>query len=168
MNTPASGHHVVVMGVSGCGKTTVGKLLAPMLGLPYRDGDDMHPQANIEKMAAGIPLTDEDRWPWLRDIGTWLAEQPNGAVVGCSALRRSYRDLIRSLCPSVGFIHLHGDFDLLLSRINARKGHFMPASLLQSQFDTLEPLSADEYGVVLDVVDSPEALAQQAFRWLNQ
>ncbi|MDO5077006.1 gluconokinase [Corynebacterium sp.] len=166
MNT--SGCHIVVMGVSGCGKTSVGRLLAPLLELEYRDGDDMHPRTNIEKMAAGIPLTDEDRWPWLRDIGTWLAAQPEGAVVGCSALRRSYRDLIRSLCPGVAFIHLHGDFDLLLERMNAREGHFMPASLLQSQFDTLEPLGPDERGVVLDVVDSPEALAQQAFRWLSQ
>lgn len=155
------------MGVSGCGKTSVGRLLAPLLELEYRDGDDMHPRTNIEKMAAGIPLTDEDRWPWLRDIGTWLAAQRDGAVVGCSALRRSYRNLIRSLCPGVTFIHLHGDFDLLRERMNAREGHFMPASLLQSQFDTLEPLGPDERGVMLDVVDSPEALAQQAASWLR-
>lgn len=168
MNIPVGGCHIVLMGVAGCGKTSVGQLLAPLLQLPYRDGDDLHPQANIEKMAAGIPLTDEDRWPWLRDIGTWLASQPNGAIVGCSALRRPYRDLIRSLCPGVAFIHLHGDFDLLLERINSRKDHFMPASLLQSQFDTLEPLGSDEYGVVFGVEDPPEILAQRISEWLTR
>ncbi len=158
--------HAVLMGVSGCGKTSVGKLLSPLVGLPYRDGDDMHPKANIDKMSAGTPLTDEDRWPWLEDIGTWLATQSDGALVGCSALKRSYRDLIREHCPGVVFIHLHGDFDLLLARLNARKGHFMPASLLQSQFDTLEPLANDERGKVFNVADSPEEIARKAAQWL--
>ena len=118
--------HVVIMGVSGSGKTTVGELLSPLLGLVYRDGDDMHPQANIDKMSSGIPLSDDDRWPWLESIGRWLDSHQEGAMIGCSALKRTYRDLIRSHCPTAVFLHVHGDFDLLLERMALRKGHFMP------------------------------------------
>ncbi len=160
--------YVVVMGVSGSGKTTVGELLPPLVGIVYRDGDDLHPKANIDKMSAGIPLTDDDRWPWLESIGRWLAEHPEGAMIGCSSLKRSYRDLIRSHCPDAVFLHVHGDFDLLLERMSSRKGHFMPASLLQSQFDTLEPLEADEAGRVFDVHDPPEEIARQAALWLEE
>ena len=99
--------HIVVMGVSGSGKTTVGETLSPLVGLEYRDGDDMHPQSNIDKMAAGIPLNDADREPWLKQIGQWLADRPEGAMVGCSALKRQYRDLIREYCPSVVLSLIH-------------------------------------------------------------
>ncbi|MBS5998580.1 gluconokinase, GntK/IdnK-type, partial [Corynebacterium sp.] len=114
--------HIVVMGVSGSGKTTVGEALSPLVGLEYRDGDDMHPQANIDKMAAGIPLNDADREPWLKQIGQWLADRPEGAMVGCSALKRTYRDLIREYCPAVVFVHVHGDFDVLHERMQHRPG----------------------------------------------
>lgn len=114
--------HIVVMGVSGSGKTTVGEALSPLVGLEYRDGDDMHPQANIDKMAAGTPLNDADREPWLKQIGQWLADRPEGAMVGCSALKRKYRDLIREYCPGVVFVHVHGDFDVLHERMQHRPG----------------------------------------------
>ncbi|MFI5504580.1 gluconokinase [Corynebacterium kutscheri] len=156
------------MGVSGSGKSTVGALLAPLLGIDYRDGDDMHPQENIDKMAQGIALNDKDRWPWLESIGSWLAQQPDGAIVGCSALKRSYRDLIRSHCNTVIFVHVHGDFDTLYQRMNNRPGHFMPPTLLQSQWDTLEALSADEVGRVFDILDPPEKIAQQAASWIRE
>lgn len=158
--------HIVIMGVSGSGKTTLGSLLAPELGLPYMDGDDLHPQANIEKMSVGIPLTDIDRAPWLAEVGRWLAEHPDGGIIGCSALKRIYRDQIRSHCPKAVFLHVHGSFDLLMMRMSNRTGHFMPASLLKSQFDTLQPLEADEVGIVLDVALPPQELAQAASDWL--
>ena len=159
--------HIVIMGVSGSGKSTVGEELSPMVGLPYLDGDDLHPQANIDKMAAGSPLNDADRWPWLESIGVWLSAQADGALIGCSALKRSYRDLIRSHCPSVVFLHVHGDYELLRDRMNDRAGHFMPVTLLQSQFDTLEALGPDETGRVFDVSDSPTSIAGRAARWIE-
>ena len=158
--------YVVLMGVSGSGKTSVGEHMSPMVGLPYEDGDDMHPQANIEKMESGTPLNDEDRMPWLENIGKELAAS-DGLMIGCSALKRSYRDLIRSHCPEAVFVHLAGDYDLLLGRMSARKGHFMPASLLQSQFDTLEQLEADEKGVVIDIEPTVEEVARQAANFLE-
>lgn len=160
-------HHVVVMGVSGSGKTTVGELMGQGLGLPYRDGDDLHPQANIDKMAAGEPLTDADRWPWLELIGRWLTEHPDGGIIGCSALKRSYRDLIREYAPSTVFVHVHGTHRLLTERMKHRRGHFMPASLLESQFATLEPLAEDETGRVFDIAPPPEEVARQATDWLG-
>ena len=159
--------HIVVMGVSGSGKTTVGETLSPLVGLEYRAGDDMHPQSNIDKMAAGIPLNDADREPWLKQIGQWLADRPEGAMVGCSALKRQYRDLIREYCPSVVFVHVHGDFDVLYERMQHRPGHFMPASLLQSQFDTLEPLENDETGRVFDVTRPASDIAGDAAEWIK-
>ena len=138
-----------------------------MVGLEYRDDDDMHPQANIDKMAAGTPLNDADREPWLKQIGQWLADRPEGAMVGCSALKRKYRDLIREYCPAVVFVHVHGDFDVLHERMQHRPGHFMPASLLQSQFDTLEPLEEDETGRVFDVTRPVEEIAQKAAAWIK-
>lgn len=159
--------HAVIMGVSGSGKSTVGKLLSPLVGLPYRDGDDMHPVANVAKMSAGQPLDDEDRWPWLSDIGQWLNDQSVGAIVGCSALKRSYRDLIRSKISGVVFVHLHGSYEVLRDRMNHRAGHFMPASLLDSQLATLEELAQDEAGMVLNVAASPEELASQAAEYLR-
>jgi gluconokinase len=138
------------MGVSGSGKSTVGMALAQRLRVPFVDADTLHPPANIAKMAAGEPLDDHDRHPWLEKVGDWLAAHPDGGVVSCSALNRTYRDQLRAHCPRLEFLHLDGSPELIRSRLAARTGHFMPAALLQSQFDTLEPLGADEAGVTVD------------------
>ncbi len=156
---------IVVMGVSGVGKTTVARLLAHRLGLPYAEADDFHPAANIAKMSAGIPLDDQDREPWLRALGAWLGERAGagtGGVVTCSALKRSYRDILRDACPEAYFLHLTGSHDLVGDRIAHRTGHFMPPSLLDSQYATLEPLQADESGTVLDVDADPDTLVERA------
>ncbi|MGI9157035.1 MAG: gluconokinase, partial [Marmoricola sp.] len=145
------GPRVVVMGVSGSGKTTVGIPLAEALEAEFCEGDDLHPSENRAKMSAGTPLDDDDRRPWLDKVATWLAEQDGPAVVSCSALKRSYRDRIRRTAPDAWFLHLDGDPQLLAERQQARKGHFMPTSLMQSQLDTLQPLGADEAGLRLDV-----------------
>lgn len=139
------------MGVSGCGKTTVGALVAHELGLPFTDGDSLHPVKNIAKMAAGNPLNDGDRRPWLETVGRELAGSGNGLVVACSALKRSYRDAIRTQAPDAVFLHLAGSREILGSRLEGRSGHVMPAALLESQLATLEPLGADEASVVLDI-----------------
>lgn len=157
---------VVVMGVSGCGKSTVGALLAARLGVPFLDADDLHPRSNVDKMAAGVPLTDEDRWPWLRLVGQALAEAPAGAVVACSALRRAYRDVLREAAPGVRFVHLAGTREQLAARLSHRLDHFMPAALLDTQLATLEVPGDDEGAVVLDVSSTPAALAEQAARAL--
>jgi gluconokinase len=160
MSTP---HVVVVMGVAGTGKTTVGTLLAARLGVPYADGDDFHPQANIDRMSAGIPLTDEDRWPWLDAVGAWAhARAGLGGVVSCSALKRSYRDRLRAAAPGVVFAHLTGDRALIEDRMSHRQGHFMPTALLDSQLATLQPLQPDEAGVAVDVTGSPEEITERA------
>ncbi|MFJ2781671.1 MULTISPECIES: gluconokinase [unclassified Kitasatospora] len=156
---------VVVMGVSGVGKTTLARLLADRLGLPYAEADDFHPPANIAKMSAGIPLDDEDRAPWLRALGTWLGERADagtGGVVTCSALKHRYRDTLRAACPGAFFLHLSGGHELVEDRLAHRTGHFMPPSLLDSQYAALEPLRADEHGGVLDVGPSPEELVEMA------
>jgi carbohydrate kinase (thermoresistant glucokinase family) len=142
--------HIVVMGVSGCGKTSIGTLLAKALGLEFKDGDDLHPKANKEKMASGVPLTDDDRWPWLDLVGLTL-QMPGGAVVACSALKKKYRDRILKSSPGTVFVHLQGDRELLMQRLGNRKNHFMPASLLDSQLQTLELLQDDEPGVTVNV-----------------
>ncbi len=141
MNGPAP---VVVMGVSGSGKSTVGAALAQRLRVPFIDADTLHPAANIAKMAAGEPLDDDDRYPWLERVGEWLAAQRDGAVVSCSALKRKYRDQLRAHCPGVEFVHLSGSAELIGGRLATRTDHFMPAALLRSQLDTLEPLGPDE------------------------
>ena len=141
---------VVVMGVSGSGKSTVGAALAQRLRLPFVDADTLHPPANIAKMAAGEPLDDDDRYPWLERVGGWLAGHRDGGVVSCSALKRKYRDQLRAHCPRVEFVYLSGSPELIGGRLAARSGHFMPAALLRSQFDALEPLGADEAGVTVD------------------
>ena len=153
-----SGTHspVVVMGVSGSGKSTVGAALARRMAAPYLDSDTLHPPENVAKMSAGEPLTDADRYPWLERVGSWLAENRRG-VVACSALKRAYRDQLRRHCPLMRFLHLHGTPALLTTRLNARSGHFMPAALLQSQFDALEPLGADEHGVVVELGEDQDA-----------
>ena len=145
---------IVVMGVSGSGKSTVGAALAQRLRVPFADADDFHPPANIEKMSAGHALDDDDRYPWLEAIGKWLAEHPAGGVMSCSALKRTYRDQLRQHCPDIEFLHLEGSMETIGRRQASRPGHFMPASLLESQFRTLEPLAPDECGVVIDVDQS--------------
>ncbi|MGN7705077.1 gluconokinase [Cellulosimicrobium sp. 22601] len=154
--------HLVVMGVAGSGKTTVATLLAQRLGTEYAEADRFHPQANIEKMSAGTPLTDEDRWPWLEAIRDWLsaeADAGRSGVVTCSALKRSYRDLLRTARGRVCFVHLDGSPELLAERMEHRSGHFMPTSLLPSQLATLEPLGDDEPGFTVDVTRTPEQIA---------
>jgi gluconokinase len=152
---------VVVMGVSGSGKSTVGAALAQRLRVPFADADDFHPPANIAKMTAGHALDDDDRQPWLESIGEWLAEHDeDGAVVTCSALKRRYRDQLCHHAPRAEFVLLHGTFEVISRRQASRPGHFMPPSLLQSQFDTLEPLAPDENGLVIEVDQSVDAIVQ--------
>lgn len=139
------------MGVSGSGKSTVGPALAQRLRVPFVDADTLHPPANIAKMAAGEPLDDSDRYPWLEKVGEWLADHRDGGVVSCSALKRRYRDQLRAHNPHVEFLHLAGTPELIRGRVAARTGHFMPAGLLRSQFEALEPLAADEAGATVDV-----------------
>jgi len=153
---------VVVMGVSGSGKSVVGAALAQRLRVPFGDADDFHPAANITKMSAGDALDDHDRHPWLEAIGTWLADQDaEGGVIGCSALKRKYRDQLRHHAPRVVFLHLDGSRDVIARRQASRPGHFMPTSLLTSQFATLERLAPDEAGVVIDVDQPVDAIVQQ-------
>ena len=164
-----SGLQVIVMGVSGCGKTTIGDLVARHLGVRFLDGDSLHPVENVAKMAAGTPLTDEDRWPWLAIVGRELAAAgPDGLVLACSALRRSYRDAIRAQAPGAVFLHLHGTREVLGSRLEGRSGHFMPAALLESQLATLEPLEADEPGVVVDIDAPVDVVVDQAMSSLSR
>lgn len=146
------------MGVSGSGKSTVGAALAQRLRVPFADADDFHPDANIAKMSAGEALNDDDRLPWLDSIGRWLADHSSGGVMSCSALKRAYRDQLRDHCADVGFLHLSGTPDVIGRRQASRPGHFMPASLLKSQFDTLEPLEADERGVAIDVAQNIDSI----------
>jgi gluconokinase len=151
---------LVVMGVSGSGKSTVGAALAQRLRVPFEDADDLHPSANIAKMSRGEPLDDSDRYPWLELVGEWLAVHEAGGVMSCSALKRKYRDQIRGIAPSVRFLLLHGSPEVIAARQAARPGHFMPASLLASQFATLEPLAPDEDGIVIEVDQSVDAIVQ--------
>ncbi|OBJ02959.1 gluconokinase [Mycobacterium sp. 1465703.0] len=155
---------VVVMGVSGSGKSTVGAALAARLGVPFVDADALHPPANIAKMTAGQPLDDDDRYPWLEKVGEWLADHRDGAVASCSALKRKYRDQLRAHCPDVEFVHLSGSAELIGGRLAARTGHFMPAALLRSQLDTLEPLGADEAGITVDAGRDLEAIVDIVVR----
>ena len=154
--------HVLVMGVSGCGKSTIGAMLAESLRLPFADADAFHPPENLRKMSAGIALTDADRWPWLDGLGAWLAAEERGGVIACSALKRAYRDRLRGWVPGLAVVHLSGAPDLIAARQGAREGHFMPASLMASQFATLEAPGADEEALVLDVAVPPDALVEAA------
>lgn len=160
---------LVVMGVSGSGKTTIGRMLAARLSWPFAEGDDFHPPANIDKMASGHPLTDEDRWPWLAAIGRWIDERieaGDSGVVTCSALKRSYRDVLRR--PEVTFVNLTGDRTAIAERVAARHGHFMPAALLDSQLATLEPPDADERVIPVDLALPPSEIADQVVRALGR
>jgi gluconokinase len=149
------------MGVSGSGKSTVGAAVAQRLGVPFADADDFHPPANIAKMKAGIPLDDDDRYPWLEAIGRWLAERcREGGVMSCSALKRKYRDQLRRHCPQTEFVHLSGSPEVIAARQASRPGHFMPASLMASQFATLEPLAPDERGMTLDVTHDIDSIVE--------
>jgi gluconokinase len=161
---------VVVMGVSGCGKSTLGQALAEALGVPYVEGDALHPPRNVALMAAGTPLTDEDRAGWLDQIGERLAQADRlgtGTVVACSALKRVYRDRLRAASPSLRLVHLHGDPALLAARMAQRTGHYMPPTLLPSQLQTLEQPDPDEAAVALDIAAPPEALVRQALQALR-
>jgi gluconokinase len=162
---------IVVMGVSGAGKSTVGRLIATRLDCPFRDADSFHPKANIEKMASGQPLTDEDRWPWLRAIAAWIEEHRAAGttcVVTCSALKRVYRDIVTdNQRTDVRLVYLQGDIDLIEARLKARTGHFMPPALLRSQFDALEEPRADEHAITVSIDRTPEAIADEAIKALR-
>jgi gluconokinase len=153
---------VIVAGVSGSGKTTVGALLAGRLGWRFADADDFHPAANVAKMAAGVPLTDEDRWPWLRTIAAWMDEriaENDPAVITCSALKRSYRDLLLDGRPQARMVFLAPDREELARRLAARHGHFFPGQLLGSQFADLEPPQPDERVLTVTSAADPQTTA---------
>jgi gluconokinase len=151
------------MGVSGSGKSTVGEMLARQLGWTYLDGDWLHPASNVEKMRGGTPLADEDRWPWLRAIAGRIDEvlrDAKGVVVACSALKRAYRDVLLGNRTDARLVFLEGDQPTVAQRLGSRDGHFMPPSLLASQFTTLEPPGPDEKAIVVPVCRSPEAIVE--------
>lgn len=154
---------LIVMGVSGAGKTTVGALVARRLGWVFLDADDLHPKANIEKMRSGAPLTDADRAPWLAAVGGWIDEQAaenRPGVVACSALKRAYRDTLRRGRQQVRFVYLRGSQRRIAARLAGRTGHYWPASLLASQFRALEPPTDDEAAIVVDIGGPPEGVAE--------
>lgn len=160
MNT--AGPIVVVMGVSGCGKSTVGQELARQTGLEFADGDDFHSAGDITKMHSGHALDDADRRLSLDNVDGWLSQQTTGVVLACSALKRIYRDQLRTVAPSAFFLHLAGSRDEACRRVSQRRGHFMPASLVYSQYDALEPLGADERGLTVDFTQDAQAIVEKA------
>ncbi|MCW3813928.1 gluconokinase [Micromonospora sp. DR5-3] len=162
--------HIVVMGVSGAGKTTVARGISELTGLRFAEADEFHSAANVAQMRAGIPLEDAQRWPWLRALAAWMAERHAegvSTILTCSALKRSYRDVLRQGPPEVEFLHLDGTAELIRDRLDRRVGHYMPASLLDSQRAILEPLEPDESGVVLEVSATPDELVATAISRLG-
>jgi gluconokinase len=161
---------LVVMGVSGCAKSTIGSLLGERLGVRFFDGDDFHPPANKAKMARGTPLDDNDRAPWLAQIGAALATPADGTgsrIIACSALKRRYRDLLRGFAPDLVFVHLSGEAATISGRLSSRAHEYMPSSLLASQLATLEPLASDEAHIVADILDDPASLVDGIIRQLE-
>jgi gluconokinase len=161
---------IVVMGVSGAGKTTIGKLLGKRLGCEFADGDEFHPRANVKKMRSGVPLTDEDRWPWLHAIAQWIDEKRREnarAVTACSVLKRSYRDVVIGERRDVRLVYLEGSPELIARRVAARRGHYMPASLLDSQFATLEPPGPDENPICVSIDPSPDEIVSAIIEQLG-
>ncbi|RIV41553.1 gluconokinase [Micromonospora radicis] len=170
MTGEPSTRHVVVMGVSGAGKTTVAHGIAASTGLTFAEADEFHSEANVTRMRAGVPLDDDARWPWLRALADWMAARHRegvSTVLACSALKRSYRDLLRQGPPGVDFVHLDGPTEVIRERMSLRAGHYMPPSLLDSQTATLEPLWPDERAVLLDLRLSTEELVAEAVRRLG-
>jgi gluconokinase len=163
----ASPVRVVVMGVAGCGKSAVGRLIADQLALPLIEGDDFHPLGNIRKMQQGIPLADEDRADWLRQLGAELARHPAGVVLTCSALKAAYRSSLREAAPGLQFVHLAISQAESLRRVSARPGHFYPPSLVASQFEALQDPSAEAGVLTLDGDEPLEVLARRAAVWLS-
>lgn len=163
--------HFVVMGVCGCGKTTAAQTLQADLNCPYAEGDDFHTQANRDKMGAGIPLTDEDRYPWLRNLRDWMSGQAQKgerfSVVTCSALKRQYRDILREAEGKVVFVHLAPPHDVNLARMMARKGHYMKAEMLDSQEAILEELGSDEAGVRIDNAGAAAEVEAEMLAWVK-
>ncbi|MBP2386156.1 gluconokinase [Paeniglutamicibacter kerguelensis] len=161
---------LVLMGVSGCGKTTIAALLAGRFGWDLEEGDGLHPQSNVAKMHAGHPLTDEDRWPWLEKVAGWIEGQLDAGrngVITCSALKRSYRDILNRRGAGVLFIYLSGSPEVIRARLTARHGHFMPSSLLESQFADLEEPTSDEPCIRVDVGPPPQKILRKILGQLN-
>jgi carbohydrate kinase (thermoresistant glucokinase family) len=161
--------HLVFMGVSGSGKSTAARAVQERLGWEFAEGDDFHPPANIAKMSSGIPLTDDDRWGWLGSLAEWTADRDREGtptIISCSALRRSYRDVLRRGGAGTFFVHMTGDKGLLLERMSSRE-HFMPPTLLESQLDTLQPLESDEAGMAIDSANPPARIAAMVLARLD-
>ncbi len=162
---------VVVMGVSGCGKSTIASMLAHRLNWIYEDGDWFHPQSNVRKMHAGEPLTDKDRWPWLHGIAAWIDASRrvgNHGTVACSALKRAYRDILVGERRDVRIVYLKGERDLIARRMAARDGHFMPSSLLDSQFAALEEPQPDEHPIVVPIIPHPREIVEEIVKRLGE
>lgn len=159
---------IIVMGVSGSGKSTIGEKLADALDLPFLEGDSLHPKANIEKMSSGIPLQDEDRWPWLDEIGARLAGAKDGIVISCSALRKIYRDRLRTACDGpLLFVFLDGSFEVLHEHMGHRSGHFMPVAMLESQLATLESPVGEPLVFRADIADPVEDIVARSLDWIR-